>query len=146
MKKRIAVILSLIAVTALLAFIYLFSRASVKPGDLLIRCAGKEITVTYADLDKSHVSGTVKNKKGEVKTIDTEGFPVSSIPALANIGDFSEISVYSDDEYSASLTSEEALSDGKAYLIDDDGKIRLIVFGDEDSKRDVKNVVRIEIK
>ncbi len=146
MKKRIAVIISLIAVTAVLALIYLHTRESIKPGEILIKSAGSKITVSFADLDKSPVSGTVKNKKGEVKNIDAMGCPLSQIVSLAAGSSFSTVRVYSDDEYNASLSEDEVMTDRKAYLIEDDGKIRLIVFGDEDSKRDVKSVVRIEIE
>ena len=72
-----------------------------------------------------------------------ERFKVVSLAAGSS---FSTVRVYSDDEYNASLSEDEVMTDRKAYLIEDDGTIRLIVFGDKDSKRDVKSVVRIEIE
>ena len=147
MKKRIAVIAVLLLVTASLVFIYLRSRESVDSGDLLIRSANSELTVTVKDLDLADVHGSITNKKGETKEINSKGVALSQMPALAGVSDFSEISIYADDEYKAVLSKEELASAEKAWLIiADDNSIRLIVFDDPDSKRDVKNVVRVEIK
>ena len=65
-------------------------------------------------------------------------------------GDFAYVRVVSSDEYAAELFPEELAAGGTAFLIrdsSDDGAdtVRLIVFGDPDSKRQVKDVVRIEV-
>ena len=146
MKKRIITVSVLVLLTALLAFIYLHSRDSIKTGDLRIVSTDAELTVTFSDLSLSHANGSVTNKKGETKEIDADGIPLSEIPALAGVNSFNGIKVIADDEYSASVSADEAEEPGKAWLIDDNGKIRLIVFGDDGASRDVKNVVRIEIK
>ena len=146
MKKRIGIAVILMLVTAALVLVYLRSRESVKPGDLLIKSAGGDVSVTFEDLNLSHVSGEITNKKGETKTVESEGIALSDIPALAGINDYSEISVYADDEYNAVLSKDEVTKPDKAWLIKNDDSIRLIVFDDPDAKRDVKNVVRVEIK
>ena len=43
----------------------------------------------------------------------------------------------------ATLQRDEVCEEGKAYLLVDEETLRLIVFGDKDSKRKVKNVVRL---
>ena len=94
----------------------------------------------------SKVSGETTNKKGETKKIEAEGYSLSDIPALTGISDYNDIVVFSDDEYNAEVSKDELADHDKAWLINDDGEIRLIVFNDQDSKRNVKNVVRIEIR
>ncbi len=147
MNKKITVIIAaMLLITAGIAFYYVHSRQSVPSGDLLIKSAQGDTTVTFNDLSLTHVEGEIKNKKGEVKQIDSEGIALSDIPALAGANDYSTITVFADDEYNAELVKDELTGQAGAWLIKNDDAIRLVVFGDSDSKRDVKNVVRIEIK
>ncbi len=147
MKKRILIlILILFAVTAAITAIYLRSREKTEAGDLRIKTDSGELTVSIDKLPLSGISGEVKNQKGEIKKIDAEGYSLSDIPALAGVVDYSEISVFSDDEYHAVLSKDELSDHERAWIIKEEDMLRLIVFGDEDSKRNVKNVVRIEIR
>ncbi len=147
MKKRILIlILILFAVTAAITAIYLGSREKTKAGDLRIKTDSEELTVSIDNLPLSGISGEVKNQKGEIKKIDAEGYSLSDIPALTGVVDYSEISVFSDDEYHAVLSKDELSDHERAWIIKDEDMLRLIVFGDKDSKRNVKNVVRIEIR
>ena len=52
----------------------------------------------------------------------------------------------SDDEYTATLQQEEVCEEGKAWLLVDEEDVRLVVFGDSDSKRKVKDVVRLVVE
>ena len=70
---------------------------------------------------------------------------LSEIPLLADMSDYSVITLYSDDEYKATITREELESGADAWRIIGEEDIRLYVFTDKDSKRNVKNVVRIAI-
>ncbi len=147
MKKRIIIIISvLLALTAVFTIYHLCTRESVKSGEILVKSSSASTTINTAELQLVEVSGETVNKKGEVKKINAVGYPVSDIPALCNITDYSELTVYSDDEYHADISREELDDHEKAWLISDEGSMRLIVFGDTDSKRNVKNVVRIEIR
>jgi len=147
MKKRIIIAAVLLVLTAIVAVVYLRSRDTVKPGDILIKAPTGDVTVSLESLELSHVSGSITNKKGETKKIDSEGYALSKIPSCAQVADYSELTIYADDEYSAVVTKDELDQSGdNAWLIKDKDSIRLVVFGDSDSKRDVKNVVRIEIK
>jgi hypothetical protein len=49
--------------------------------------------------------------------------------------------VTAEDEYSASVPAEDA--EQAWILINEDGSYRLIVFGDGNAKRDVKNVCKV---
>ena len=56
------------------------------------------------------------------------------------------VKVTADDEFSAELSGDELDEAGKAYLVsEDDGSMRLVVFGDSNAKRNVRNVVSVEI-
>jgi hypothetical protein len=147
MKKRIILIISiLLVITAAIACIYVFSRPKVESGTFLLRTGSGDKTIRFSELPLSNVSGETINKKGKTKKIDAKGYSLSDIPALTGISDYSDIIVFSDDEYNAEVSKDELSDHDKAWLINDDGGIRLIVFKDEDSKRNVKNVVRIEIR
>ncbi len=147
MKKKIIIIISLLlAVTAVISTVYLCNREKVASGSILIKTTSGDTTVNLSDLTLSAVEGETINKKGETKKISGEGYPVSDIPALAGITDYSTVSVFSDDEYNAQLSVDELSEKDKAWIIIDEGSPRLIVFGDKNSKRNVKNVVRIEIR
>ena len=146
MKLRIAIISILLAVTAILSVFYLRSRDNVKPGSILIQSGNTSLTVQLSDMELKHVNGTITNKKGETKDIDSEGVLLTDIPSLVPTDDYSGITVISDDEYKAELDREELSGSVEAWLIQNDGSIRLVVFGDKDSKRDVKNVVKIVIE
>ena len=146
MKKRIAVIFVLLVLTAILSVFYLRSRDNVKPGSIIVQSKDKSVTIQLSDMDLKHVSGTITNKKGETKEIDSEGILLADIPSLLPADDYSKITVTSDDEYKAELDRDELGGSVEAWLVQNDGSIRLVVFGDKDSKRDVKNVVRVEIE
>ena len=147
MKKRIIIIISvLLAITAVITGIYMISRDKVAPGSILIISDNGKTTVRMEDLTLTPVKGSITNKKGETKEIDAEGYRLTDIPVLTGITGYADITVYADDEYSATVSAEDMSDPDKAWLIKSDESIRLIVFGDSDSKRDVKNVVRIVIR
>ena len=56
------------------------------------------------------------------------------------------MTVVSDDSYTADLTAEEVAESGKAYLLLEQPYLRLVVFGDQNSKRRVSNVVQIIVE
>ncbi|MBQ6128785.1 MAG: hypothetical protein IJI51_03915 [Lachnospiraceae bacterium] len=143
-KKSLIVIAALLVITAITTCIYLNSRSKTAEGDILLVSSGKEVTVHFNDLPLTDVSGETINKKGETKTIEGKGFPLSGIPSLAGVSDYSEMTVYADDEYNTSISKEELSGDDNAFLIEDEKGIRMVVFGGP-ADRAVKNVVRIEI-
>ena len=148
MKKRILTVISLLlALTSFCGAIYLGQREHVDTGSILVKAPSDEFTITMNDLPLTKVEGETVNKKGETKKISAAGYELAYFPSLAGVDNYTEISVYSDDEYHADISADELLADiSKAWIILEEDVPRLIVFGDTDSKRNVKNVVRIEIK
>ena len=144
-KKSLIVIAALLVITAITTCVYLNTRTKTSEGDILLVSSGKEVTIHFNELPLTDVSGETVNKKGETKTIKGKGFPLSGIPSLAGESDYSEMTVYADDEYNASISKDELSGDDNAFLIEDEKGIRMVVFGGP-ADRAVKNVVRIEIK
>ena len=128
------------------------NRHQAPEGNLAILYEDKETQVDPFSLPLTEVKGTTVNGKGEQKEISEEGVTLSDVLSLAGIskGDYSAVRVVSSDEYAAEISAEEIDSDKIAFLIRDKADndtelIRLIVFGDSNSKRQVKDVVRIEV-
>ncbi len=136
----IAVIIVLLAVTAGAVLWYLSSRNEVPENSLVVAAGGKEQVLDIDKLSLESFSGITVNGKGEQKDINAEGVKLSSV---IDVSDYSEVSVIADDAYSVVVKKEEI---DNAWLQIEEGTARLIVFGDSDSKRNVKNVVRIEVE
>lgn len=151
MNKRKAIIIAaiLLGLTAILAVIHLSTRDRIPEGSIEIRYNGKSSYVSTDGMKMEQVSGTAVNGKGEEKEIDQSGVKLSEVLKAAGVDPDSveSLSVFADDEYSAQVQGDEAAVPDKVFLLrEDDGSMRLIVFGDSDSKRNVKNVVRIVIQ
>ena len=67
MKKRIAIISILVLLTAVVASVYLISRDKTDKGNILVKTAAGDTTVSFGNLPLSKASGTTTNKKGETK-------------------------------------------------------------------------------
>ena len=152
MKKNskivIAVIAVLIALTAALAIVHSATRTEVPDGALLVSCGGEKKYVDLASLDTVSVRGSVVNGKGEKSDVNTQGVPLADVIENAGFDPNGAVTVKvtADDEFSAELSGDELNEDGKAYLVsEDDGSMRLVVFGDSNAGRNVRNVVSVEI-
>ena len=150
MKKaepvKIAVIV-LALITAIVAIIYLTTRPTAPEGTLRIENGGQVIEFPLERLEMIPVLGTVVNGKGEERTVDAQGVLLSAVLREAGISEFAEVTVTADDAYSAAVTAEEIADSNRVYLIQQDGGgLRLIVFGDSNSKRSVSDVVSLSVK
>lgn len=96
------------------------------------------------------VSGTTVNGKGEEKTVQGRGMPLSDVldQAGVDLSAVRKVTVVAADEFSAVLTAQEVMGAGKACLLQEEGeeRPRLTVFGAPDSKRQVRDAVRIEVE
>ena len=145
-KLAIIIIAILILLTAFLTVVHLTTREQSAEGAVQIVQNGKTKLVYLADLKPvAPVQGTVVNNAGEEKKIDGQGILVIDVLKLAGVTAENEVKVTSDDEYTVSLTAEEVAEEGEAWLLIEDGTLRLIVFGDQGAKRNVKNVVRLTV-
>ena len=140
-KKAVFVIIAvLILLTAALAIIHLSTRDQVPEGAILVNFNGKAIYVEVDKLDTEAVSGTVTNGKGEEKTVQGQGLPLFSLLE----GTFQSAVVSAEDEYTATVGIEDA--ENAFLLLSEDGSLRLVVFGDANAKRDVKQVVKVDFQ
>lgn len=151
-KKHLIITLILLLITAVIAFFYLRDRRQAPEGSLSVIFEDKETIVDPFAAPAADVTGTTVNGKGQEKEISEKGVTLSDVLSLAGFGegDYSAVRVVSSDEYAAEISAEEIDSGKVAFLIkdhSDDGSetIRLIVFGDPNAKRQIKNVVRIEL-
>lgn len=147
-KIIIAAIAALIALTAVFATIHSAARTEVPDGALLVSCGGEKKYVDLASLDTVLVRGSVVNGKGEKSDVNTQGVPLADVIENAGFDPNGAVTVKvtAADEFSAELSGDELNEDGKAYLVsEDDGSMRLVVFGDSNAGRNVRNVVSVEI-
>ena len=140
-KKYLAgAALILILLTLLAAVIHLSGREPAAEGVVALLRDGKESVLAAEDISLTDIEGTVVNGKGEEKEISARGAYLSDILGR----DLVSVTVTADDSYKAEVPAEDL---ERACLIqDEDGSIRLVVFGDQNAKRNVKNVVRIEVQ
>ncbi len=139
-KGLLAVIIILLAITTGAAIWYNRSLNKTPEHSLVVVTGGEEKVVDIDKLDLVSFSGTAVNGKGEQKDIETEGIRLEDV---IDSSDYSEVTVTSDDAYTVDVKKEEM---GEAWLEIEEGSARLYVFSDTNSKRNVKNVVRIEVK
>lgn len=144
--KALAFILVLAVLTGITAWSHLSSREEVAEGTLQMTADGHTYTVELSDLNYEPVSGVRVNGKGESIPVEGQGVLLKNLLDAEKIASYSKVTVISDDSYSAELTAEEVKEDGKAYLMLDEEELRLIVFGDQNSKRSVSDVVQIIVE
>lgn len=138
----------LLALTAVLAIVHFTTRTEVPEGALLVTCGDKTEYVDLKSLDTVPVQGTVVNGKGEKSEVNTSGTAVADVIAEAGFKpeNAQSVKVTAADEFSAELSGEETNEAGKAFLVnEDDGSMRLVVFGDSNAKRNVRDVVKLDI-
>lgn len=144
--KALLLILVLVIITGIAAWFHLTSREVVAEGTLQITVSGNTKTIELAALDYAPVSGVRVNGKGETISVEGRGILVKDLLASTKIASYSKVTVVSDDSYTADLTAEEVAESGKAYLLLEQPYLRLVVFGDQNSKRSVSNVVQIIVE
>lgn len=147
-KIIMAAIAALIALTAVFAIIHSAARTEVPDGALLVSCGGEKKYVDLASLDTVSVRGSVVNGKGEKSNVNTQGVPLADVIENAGFDPNGAVTVKvtADDEFSAELSGDELNEAGKAYLVsEDDGSMRLVVLGDSNAGRNVRNVVSVEV-
>ena len=137
-RKLIVGLLSvLLAGIALLSVITRRDMTPIPDGAVLVTKNGNATILVLAEQELTPIRGQLVNGSG--KTVRFEGIGL----CLESLADetVKTVKVVSADNYSAELSEEELY---RAYLITENG-VRLIVIGDRDRKRDVKNVISIEL-
>lgn len=145
-KPLWVVIAVLVLITAAAAAVHFATRADVPEGILRVEYGGSAVELAVGKLELSPVQGTVRNGKGEVRAVDGEGILLGRMLEQAGVGEYAAVTVTADDEYSAIVTAAEAAEPDRVYLLlEGDGSLRLVVFGDENSKRNVSNVKLVSV-
>lgn len=148
MKKHgvLIFVLVLALLTGVAAWCHLAGREQVAAGTVQITVAGQTKTVQLSGLEYVTVSGVRVNGKGESIPVEGMGIPLKALLETEQVDSFAKITVVADDSYRAELTAEEVAEDGKAYLLLQEDTLRLVVFGDENSKRSITHVVQIVVE
>ena len=145
-KLVILLLAVLLAVTAVAAGIHLSTRQTAQMGTVLVECAGKTEELSLDRVELTAVRGTVVNGKGEERGVDAQGALLSAVLAEAGITSYTQVAVTADDEYSVTVTEDEASAPDRVFLIIQEGeRPQLLVFGDPNSKRNVSNVIRLTV-
>lgn len=144
-KLASAVILVLVIAAAAAAAIHLSSRPQVPAGSVRVEWDGQAAQVDLSALELSEVRGTLRNGKGEERTVEGRGMLLSAVLERAGVPEYDQVAVTADDSYSAVVTAEEAALPDKAYLLLQEDGVRLVVFGDENSKRSVSGVAVLSV-
>lgn len=143
--KIFAVIMALLTIAA--AVFYFEQREEIMEGSLQITVGTRTVTLDPSKFERTQVSGVRMNGKGEEIPVNGPAISIKDVLALAQVTDYTLVKVLSDDAYSAEISSEEVEDGTKAFLLfDEENELRLVVFGDTNSKRSVSDVVRIVVE
>lgn len=150
MKKHRAIIFIVImfVITGIMTLLHFKSREEIPENAIEIIYEEETYMIDITELDYKEVSGIRVNGKGEEIEVRALGIALKAVLDEAKITEYDMVSVVADDAYSAQITAEEIQDGLESYLIQEDGeeRLRLVVFGDKDSKRSVNNVVRIIVE
>ncbi|WP_026659725.1 hypothetical protein [Butyrivibrio sp. AC2005] len=154
MKKRIFIIVA--ALLIIILNVYLNERNTspkLPEGWLAISYEDTAVMIDPFSSDLSDITGVIITGKDEEKEITETGISLFDAIELAGISpdSYSKVRVVSEDDYSVELSAEEVATPQKVYLAkqreyDDSTSARLIVFGDNNSKRQVKKVALIDLQ
>ena len=143
-KKTVLIVLAiLVVVAAVLAIVISSGMPKKEANEIILVENGAQTKVDLNSLKLVDVKGTMTMESGKVKEIDSKGV---ELKVLLDGKTYTTVKVSADDNYSAELTAEDIAKDGNAYIIlGEENKPRLIVFSDTNAKRDVKNILTIEL-
>ena len=149
-KTMKILMLALLLVTVIVAGAYLALRAQVPEDAIVLEYGSTTYIVDLQGIKMTEIHGERVNGKGEIKPVDGMGFHLQYLVAWTLGKDFTcnTVTITASDGVSAEITADELNEEGKVVLLwnEEDGRLQLIVFGDSDSKRSVKQVERIEVK
>ncbi len=144
-----ALVAVLLCVTAVLAAVHLATRERVPEGSLLIQYNEKKSYVPIDALALTEINGTIVNGKGEPQEVHQSGARLADVLQAGGIDSraIRSVTAFADDEFSAELLAEEINAPDTVFLAEEpDESLKLIVFGDRDLKRNVRNVVRLLVQ
>ncbi len=161
--RLIMVIILLVLAAATLIFGFLVRNQQLaleKAGAIRLILPGKEVTVPLSRLDREEFSKEVINGKGEKMQNTYRGIELKTLlqEYETDPGKVTGMTVTAADQFKAEYTGDEIREPGRIWLVvASNGKalegmepeqqgVWVIVFGDPDMRRTIRNPVRIEIK
>lgn len=146
MRNRITpmIIAALLAITALAAAWHLNTRTETESGALTVAYSDSTIILHINNLPMTDIRGEIVNGIGETRVIVAKGITLADVLKTVSIQSFECIAVTASDEYSAELFPTDLPNAN--FILQEDGSLQLIVFGDPNSKRNVSNAVRMEVQ
>ena len=145
-RKTIIFIGILATLTVIAAVLHLTTRENVPEHSVKVTTSEKETMLDIMSLEYDTVTGIRVNGKGEELPVEGKGISVAQLLEQMDIAEYTTVTVIADDSYSAEITKEEILEEDKVFLLLEEETLRLIVFGDTNSKRSVSNVVQIVVE
>lgn len=146
-RKLIIFTILLILFTVIAAYVHLSTRDNVGEGTLLISDGETNYTLDISEFDYEQISGTRLNGKGESIAVDAPGILLKNVLAGENIQVSETVIAVADDSYQAEISVDELNEPSKVYLlVQEEGGLRLIVFGDKNSKRSVSDLKQIIVR
>lgn len=148
LKKKYVLLLALLVLTALLTMWYQTTREAIPENAILVRFGEKTAYLDIAKLGAESVHGTLVNGKGQETTVDAKGQSLAAaLESLQfDIQNVQKVTVTAQDTFCAELAGQELRQEGKVYLIADDEGPMLVVFGDTNAKRRVRQVECIDLE
>ncbi len=144
-NRLIIFIGGIVSITAAMILINFALKEGVPENTIKITTSQESILVDLENLEYQLVEGLRINGKGEEKKVSGQGILVRELLEENRINSCSAIKVISSDSYAAELLEEEIWEEEKAYLLYEEKELRLVVFGDKNSKRSVSDVVEIMV-
>lgn len=146
--RKVLVFAAVLAVLTVIAAMFHFTtRKAVAEGTLAMTVHGTEQTVDISKFAYEQVTGIRVNGKGEEIPVDAPGVSLKQVLSKAGVKEYEKVTVVSDDSYSAEVLKEEVEEGTRAFLIlGDENELRLVVFGDTNSKRSVSNVAQVVVE
>lgn len=146
-RKIKCIIIFLVILTGITALFHLRTREEITKAHVVIKYEDTKITLAMNELEYEEVKGIRINGKGEEIPINAPGISLQKLLNDASIIDYSKLTVISTDSYSAELSFQEIQNENKAFLLhEEEDELRLVVFGDKNSKRSVSHVAQIIVE
>ncbi len=146
MNRRLAAVaVLLLGLTAGLALLHGASRPEIPEGSVLVQTSRGDFHLILDNLSAVPVTGKIVNGRGERKPVSGEGIALKDALLAAGVSVPGQVTAVAEDEYSAVIEGNE-LDEGRIYLLIEENEVRLVVFGDSDSRRCVSHLVRLVVK
>ena len=145
-KKAKQSIFILLAITLVIVVFHVSKWERVPLQTLIVEMNGTKKEISFSELPLTQVRGTQMTAKGEKRTIDAQGCSLRQVltESLGTSPDAAKVTVFAGDGFHAEVTAKEWEQPDQVYLIlREDGTLQLLVLGDSDSRRNVKDVERL---